>query len=287
MRFASVLVVAAALTAAPAMAEGKCKFDARVVAAAAAWRMPAPQPPLVIDPADALCFRNALLRRIAPLGPVVGYKVGAYSRAARAPLGATEPVVGILHRKMVLEEGATVSARYAVAPVVEADFLLVVKDAGINGAKTRAEIYKHLRGYKPFIELPDNNNGPEVKPTLGRLIALNVNARLSVEGREVALPQTAEGMEALTNLSVKVAIRTPKGIREQSGKMSETLGDPLEIAMAARDLLLREGRRLKAGDVISLGAIVPPFPAEAGETFQVHYELAGGLSSGISLTFTP
>jgi 2-keto-4-pentenoate hydratase len=290
MRCVRLILPALLATAAPAFAApAMCRLDPRLDAAAQAWVVPAPQPSLVIDPADAICFRDALLMRVGQklgLGPVIGYKVGAYSATARAPLGAKEPVVGLLLQHMVLNEGATVSVGYAVAPVVEADFLLVVRDAGINSAKTREEVYRHLRGYRPFVELPDNNNGTDVKPSLGRLMALNVNARLGVEGKEVPLPQTPEGFAALSNLAVRVAIQRPSGTINQQARSADTLGDPVDIVIAARDLLLREGRRLKAGDIISIGAITVPQPPVPGQVFTVHYDVPGHASQ-ISVTFAP
>lgn len=286
----SRLLLPILLASVPAFAAAAtCKPDPRVDASAKAWVVPAPQPPLAIEPTEALCFRDALVKRVGEqlkLGPVVGYKVGAYSAAARAPIGAKEPVVGILLRRMVLEEGASVSVSFAVAPVAEPDFLLVVRDAGINTARSREEVYRHLRGYRPFIELPDNNNGPEVKPTLGRLMALNVNARLGIEGKEVPLPPTPEGFAALSNLTVRVAIQTSSGTRHQQAKSTETLGDPVDIVIAARDLLLGEGRRLKAGDVISIGSIAVPHPPEAGEVLTVDYDIPGHPSR-IRVQFTP
>jgi 2-keto-4-pentenoate hydratase len=93
-------------------------------------------------------------------------------------------------------------------------------------------------------------------------------------------------MDALVNVSVEMSVEGTGEARRVTGKARETLGDPLEIAMFARDALLREGGRLRPGDLISLGAIVPPPVPHAGERFHVRYQL-GDQASEISVRFVP
>jgi 2-oxo-hept-3-ene-1,7-dioate hydratase len=289
MKAIKVALMVAALGcvgAAPA-AKPRCDADPRVAAAAKAWLAHAQQPPLAIDLAAAPCFRNALLARLAPsLGPVIGYKVGVYTAAARANYHIDRPLVGILRRGMIFPEGRPIPIDFAFAPMAEADFLLVVRDAGINQARTREEAYRHIRGYRPFIELPDNHYPAPVAADAGRVAALDVGARGGVMGAEVALPPTAAGLAALTAMSVKAVIAAPSGTSETSAKSLESLGDPMEIVLWARDLLSKEGIRLKPGDILSLGTMTPPHPPVAGETFTVRYEI-GGRVSEIAARFTP
>jgi 2-keto-4-pentenoate hydratase len=56
--------------------------------------------------------------------------------------------------------------------------------------------------------------------------------------------------------------------------------------MFARDAVLREGRRLHAGDLISLGAVVAPHPPRAGDRFEVRYQL-GDDRPVIAVRFGP
>ena len=266
-----------------------CDADLRVAPVATAWLQHQAQQPLEdLTPASALCFRMKLMERLATtLGPVVGYKVGVYTAAARKTYGASAPQVGIFLQKMLVNAGAEVSAASGVALVSEADFLIVVKDAGINGATTREEVYQHLRGYRAFVELPDLNYKPAPKPNLGQLIALNVNARAGVMGKEVALPQTPAGFAGLSQLTAEVTVNgAAEGTQRTRGIAHETLGDPLEIVLAARDGLRREGVALKAGDLISIGTITPPRPVTAGETLTIHYTVAPS-NAEITVKFVP
>jgi 2-keto-4-pentenoate hydratase len=270
----TIIATLALLLAGTAASARTCDTDPRLPAIAAAWREGRQLPPLTIDPADAVCFRNALLRAVRPsLGPIVGYKVGAYTKAARASYGGAGPAVGILRKNMLLPPGKPVSVRIGFSPVAEPDFVVVIGDAGINAATTREEAYRHIRGIRPFIELPDNHYPADLKPDFARLMALDVNGLAGVTGPEVKLPQTPAGMAALTALTAHVTIHTPIGDVTQTGRATETLGDPIEIVLAARDMLRAEGIALKAGDLISLGTLYTPQRPVAGETLHVRYEM--------------
>jgi 2-oxo-hept-3-ene-1,7-dioate hydratase len=275
--FASRLAAAAALlwvSGCASLPDPECPADPRVAQVAADWLQKRPQQKTNIAISDAICFRKHFLQTLAPkLGPVVGYKVGIYTKAGQRTFGTTEPAIGVLHRNMIVDEGAPVSVSYGYSPLAEADFVLVVKDDGINGATTREEAFRHLRGYRPFIELPDNNFPAGTKVTAGELIALNVNARMGMVGREIALPQTPEAMEGLTNLSAELTVEGAAGLERAEGKALTNLGDPLQIVLFAKDALLREGGRLKAGDLISLGTLMPARTPRAGDRMRVRYRV--------------
>ena len=283
-RVALAALALATLGAAPP--PSTCTGDPRIAAAADAWTARREQPPLALPLEHATCFRDALLVRIRPsLGPVIGYKVGAYTKAARATFGTQEPAVGVLRRGMMLPKGAPVPARYGFAPVAEADLLLVVRDAGINRAETREDIYRHLRGWRPFVELPDNHYPASVTPDFARLTALDVNARAGVMASEVPLAPGPAGAAALAGLTAEIAVATPSGVERRSVRISEVLGDPVEIVRAARDLLRREGKSLRAGDVISLGSLGPAHVPTPGERFRIDYTV-GTRIAGITVTFS-
>jgi 2-oxo-hept-3-ene-1,7-dioate hydratase len=124
-----------------------------------AWteRRPAPQLEFA-DVAAARCFQAAFIDRLQPsLGKLVGYKVGLFTKAGQERYGSSGPVLGRLYSKMLLPDGAAVRADYGVAPSWESDLLVVVGDPSINSAKSREDIYRALRGIRPFIELGKGN----------------------------------------------------------------------------------------------------------------------------------
>lgn len=266
----------AASAAGPALAAEACRADPRVEAVAADWLAKRPQPLRKFAPGQGTCFRQQLVARLIPtVGPVIGYKVGGYTKAAQATYNTDRPVVAVLLRDMLLPEGRPVPASYGATPLWEGDFLLVIKDAGINTATTREEAYRSLRGYQPFIELADRGYAADAVINLDQWKALNVSSRHGMAGKEVPLPQTKAGFDALAAMTVEAEAVGPSGSQKRSGVARVALGDPVEVVLAARDLLRAEGVALKAGDIVSLGSIIPPTPVKAGETVTVRYHVLG------------
>jgi 2-keto-4-pentenoate hydratase len=184
---------------------------------------------------------------------------------------------------MISPSGAEVPAAYGSGPTWESDLLLVVKDDGINTAKDKAEVYKHLRGFRPFIELPNRNYAADVNVTADQVEALNVGARYGVMSAEQPLPQTPEAMAALVNFSVETVI-TGTEPRTETGRAIDTLGDVLEIALFARDHALAEGHKLKAGDLISIGVVTPARAPVAEQDLEIRYHILPTTSS-VSVRF--
>jgi 2-keto-4-pentenoate hydratase len=265
-----------------------CSVDqARLRAAVEDFRARKAQQPLPLPLEGARCFRRAFVHELSlEQGVVVGYKVGLYTETSRKTFGASGPEIGTLLKGMLVEHAREVSAAVGFSPVAEADFMLVVGSDAINEARTREDFYRQLRGYRPFIELPDNNYPPNTPVSAGQLVALNVNARAGILGKEVPLVLTSQGQQDLVGLSVVASIEGGESPKKQEGVARETLGDPIDIAMFARDAVLREGRRLRTGDLISIGAIVTPSRPHSGETFRVSYRI-GKTISEISVFFTP
>ncbi len=280
----AVLGAASIAAAAPAWS-ADCSKDPRIPAVAKAWKDRTQPPPFAVSLADAPCFRNALLGQLS-LGPVVGYKIGVYSKAARANYQTDRPAVGVLHRDMLQPEGKPVSVGFAFMPLAEADFLAVVGDEGLNEARTPEEAYEHISAYRPFIEMPDAFFAPGEKLDFARLSALDVGARKGAMGPEFSLPRTREARLALRDMIVETTIETPQGSRSSRVEAKELQGDLMQVVLDARDLLRAEGIRLKKGDVLSLGTLTPYHPPVAGETFTVTYRI-GDSAFTIRQVFGP
>jgi len=185
--------IAAVLLAAGA-AQAACPDSAEIDRFVADWAAKKQTKALTVASMDdAVCARGKLVERLGQSqGKVVGYKAGLTAKATQERFGANAPVAGVLFEKMIVESGATVPVNFGGRVVWEADMLLVVKDAGINAAKTPEEVLKHLSGMRPFIELPDLALDPKEKLDGVQLAAINVAARLGVVGAEVPLDASAK-----------------------------------------------------------------------------------------------
>jgi 2-oxo-hept-3-ene-1,7-dioate hydratase len=279
------LIGATALAAAAAgQLWAACATDEEVAAFVAAHAAREPAPALAAGGTmeDARCtarkVRAAMEER---LGPVIGYKAGLTSEASMEAFGVEEPVMGVLYRDMMLEDGATVPEAFGARPLFEADLILVVGDAAINEATTREEVMAHVSEVRPFIELPDLMYA-EGEPLTGVTItAGGVAPRLGVLGAPVPVDDPAAMVETLGSMTVRVTNAAGEEIVAAPG--SVVLGNPVESVL----WLMQQGVDLEAGDMISVGSIGPLMPpAKAGGGASVTYE---GLGEGatVSVIFSP
>ncbi|WP_456410144.1 2-keto-4-pentenoate hydratase [Oceanithermus sp.] len=231
-------------------------------------KTPAPAPAVqTID--EGLSFQAAFVQGLEPImGQPVGYKVGLTSKPVQQKFGVDQPLRGVLLERMLLPSGATVPAKFGAVPIVEGDLLVRVKDEGINQARTPEEVLAHLDAVIPFIELPDLvlKKG---EPLNGATItAINVGARLGVMGRPIPVENTPEFAEALGSMQVYV-MQDGRLVLKAPG--SAILGHPLNAVVWLVQDLAREGKGLKAGDLVSLGSFGAPLRPKAGSTVWVGY----------------
>ena len=224
---------------------------------------------------EALLVQSGLVKRLhRTLGKPVGYKVGLVTREVQQRFGVDAPVRGVLLEKMLLPDGAEVPSDFGVRPILEADLIVVVNDKGINKAKSLIEVAEHLREVVAFIELPDAFLATNSPPDGALLTAANVGARLGVLGQRLSVRATAEFIKGLAEMTV--TLRDQSGAELGRGQGKAILDHPLNAVLWLMEDLHHSGERLKAGDLISVGAIkaLPPPP---GKTVTVRYEgLPGG-----------
>jgi 2-keto-4-pentenoate hydratase len=100
-------------------------------------------------------------------------------------------------------------------------------------------------------------------------VAVNVAARYGVLGNPVALTPSPEWMNKLKNFSLQ--LYDDKGALFSEGKGSALLGDPLNVVLWIRDSLAAEGKKLKKGDLLSLGSITKMMPTKSGTTIKARF----------------
>lgn len=237
----------------------------------------------VASMADAACARDQVVEALgSTLGKTVGYKAGLTAKAVQERFNANAPVAGVLLEGMILKDGASVPAAFGGRGVWEADMLLVVKDEGVNGARTPEEALRHLSAMRPFIELPDLALAPSEKLDGTQLLAINVAARLGVAGPEVPLDPSPETLKRLADTRIIAADASGATLAEGTG--AATLGNPLNVVVWLVEDLSKSGRKLSAGDLISVGSFTPLIPPKPGQTVTVRYEGFPNMPK-VSVTF--
>ena len=230
---------------------------------------------------EAVRIRDGLVAELAASqGKVVGYKAGLTNPAVQKRFNTTEPVRGALLEKMLLDDGAEVPVKFGAIPFFEADLVVVVKDEGINQAKTPADVMKHLANIRPFIELPDLVTVKEQPLSAAIITSFNVGARLGVLGKPIA--PTPEMADALGKMTVVMRDQDGKELARVPG--AAILGHPLNAVVWLADDVAKSGGKLRAGDILSLGSFTPPNFQKAGMTITVTYEGLPGNPS-VSVRF--
>jgi len=206
---------------------------------------------------------------VKELGEPIGYKAGLTNPVVQKVFGVNQPVRGTLLKKMIVESGAVVPAKFGTISMIEGDLIVRVKDDKINQAKTAEEILQYLDAVIPFIELPDIVIDKSVKPTGPLLVAINVGARYGVMGKPIPLEATPQWRERLKNFTLQVF--DEKGALVGEGKANALLGNPLNAVLWIKDSLVAEGKKLKTGDLLSLGSLTKMMPAKPGTAVRAKY----------------
>jgi 2-keto-4-pentenoate hydratase len=202
-------------------------------------------------------------------GAPVGYKAGLTNPGAQKAFGIMQPVRGTMLEKMFLKNGVTLEKNPGIKIFAEGDLVVRVGSDAINGAKTTMEALTSLDAVIPFVELPDVPFAAGFKMDGPALVAVNVAARYGVLGNPVALTPSPEWMNKLKNFSLQ--LYDDKGALFSEGKGSALLGDPLNVVLWIRDSLAAEGKKLKKGDLLSLGSITKMMPTKSGTTIKARF----------------
>ncbi len=135
---------------------------------------------------------------------------------------------------------------------------------------------------RPFIEMPDLTLAPGETLDGTQLPAINVGARLGVAGEEVPLQATPETMKLLADTRIVATDASGTILAENTG--AATLGNPLNAVVWLVEDLAKAGRKLSAGDLISVDSFTPLTPPQLGQVISVRYEGFSGMPK-VSVTF--
>lgn len=255
-------------------------IDTALMAARYANLQPAPNPQSDMTLADAACGREKFTAFLTQnYGKAIGYKAALTNPAIQKRFNYPNPVRGTLFGTM-LQDGAEIPAKFASWPLVEADMVMEVANGGINQATTPLDALRHISRIYPFIELADMIVENPGKLTAPNFVYLNAGARLGVLGKPIEVKATSELVEALVNMTVKLADQDGKEIEANKG--TAILGQPLNAVLWLVRDLKASGILLKKGDLLSLGSFSRPQPPKPGTGVRVTYEgLPGNPTVGV------
>lgn len=207
--------------------------------------------------------------RLAGGDKVLGWKVGFGAPAMLQLLQLSGPLLGFLTHNARVQSGGSVSLTGWTKPVAEPEIAVHIgRDvpAGVDLDTAKAAI----AGISPAIELVDLTT-PPADPE--RILAGNIYQRHVVLGG--AGPARAGSSSA--GMTCRI-MRHGKESARTTDPQANT-GQWVGIVRHVADVLAAFGERLRAGEIIITGSVVPPLTIEPGEeaiAFEV--EPLGGVS---------
>jgi 2-keto-4-pentenoate hydratase len=219
--------------------------------------------------ADAECAKRKLGQKLPKfLGTPIGYKAAFANTVLQKRFGVDGPKWGYMYDRNFVDIIAVLPSDFGVRPLVEADFLVEVKDPRLADAKTPLEALGYLESVIPFIELPDLML--EGQFSGNAMIATNVAFRGGVTGMEIPVQKTQAFLDALANMTV---VMTDDAENKEIGRVkgSVLMDNPINAAMWLAKELKKDGIQLKKGDLLSLGGFINPVPPKPGMKARVQY----------------
>lgn len=237
-------------------------------------------------------IRWAYVDKRAERFAVVGYKIALGSNAAQRLFGLQQPVVGVLFNDTLINaaqnsesnsNGVSLPRSAGVNIAYEPDLLVVIKSAAINAATSIAEVAPHIESVAAFLEVPDLVVMPEVSAGPA-FIASNAAVRWGVMGDVIKASSDPVFLDSLQTMQVTAYDQS--GIPLSTAPGSAVMGHPYNAIVFLLDQLRKNGRQLRAGDRISLGAFAPPKPAAQLDSVTVEYIGLGSQPLSVSASFT-
>jgi 2-oxo-3-hexenedioate decarboxylase len=185
----------------------------------------------------------------------LGWKVGFAAPEMLKRLEITGPLVGFLTRKALVHSGANVSLAGWARPVAEPEIAVHIGrdvSAGADHATAKAAI----AGISPAIEIVDVTEPPEYPE---RILSGNIYQRHVV----LAGAAPARAGSAADGVVCRVLRRGREFAR--TGDPQANTGKWVDIVRHVADVLDAFGERLRGGEIIITGSVVPQIAIEPGE----------------------
>ena len=212
--------------------------------------------------------------RIAAGEKPLGWKVGFGAPAAMGKLGITAPLVGFLTDKALVPSGSTISLADWKKPVAEPE-IAVHLGRDLPGGADRDAAREAIAGLGSAIELADLDHPPD---DVERILAGNIYQRNVILGA----PDVSRAGCVLDGLVGRV-FRNGTEVANTSDPQAMT-GELIDIVRHVADVLAAFGERLRAGQIIITGSIVPPLWVEPGEEVVFKLDPIGTVSIRFAAT---
>jgi len=227
-------------------------------------------------------------RAASQLGAVVGYKTGGHDPGPGFPIFPLDGIRGTILAGMIRQSGAAIALDETRRGFLEADFAVRVGSESINTANSDLELLAGIDAVLPFAEVPDPYYEDGTRTINGTIVA-NMGSRYSFVGEPIAIRPNAQWLDRLENFTF--AVHDESGEEIASGGIRGWYR-PIDVVRWLRDSLVAGGKRLEAGDILSLGNIgiirqlhegSPRGPAYRRDEFRLSYYGLGDTPATVTI----
>lgn len=190
-------------------------------------------------------------RRLAAGERPIGWKLGFGAPIWLDRFELTGPLVGFLTDATNHPSGAMVSCEGWSNPVAEPEIAVYVG----RDVDDPTRVADAIAALGPAIELADVHSPPE---SIEDVLAGNIFHRAVVLGDPD--PARAGGLR----VGLRARIRRDGVEVADTTDLESATGDLVEILGHAAALLAASGERLRSGDVVIMGSVIPPLPVSPG-----------------------
>jgi 2-oxopent-4-enoate/cis-2-oxohex-4-enoate hydratase len=208
-----------------------------------------------------------LQRREAAGEKIVGKKIGLTSRAVQEMLKVSEPDYGFLTDRMQCQEGTPIPiSRELMLPKAEGEIAFVLKRDLSGPGVTNADVLAATAGVKVCFEIVDSRIR-DWKIKIQDTIADNASCGLFMAS------DTLVDVHQVDLVTCGMVL-WKNGELVATGAGAAALGSPVNAVTWLANALGRHGVRLKAGEIILSGSLVPLIPIAPGDEMEL---AVGGL----------
>lgn len=208
-------------------------------------------------------------------GSIAGVKLGGTTDAALQALGLAGPFTGPIFSARSQESPGLFKRADFLACIVEAEIAVrLAADLDSTREPTRDELLDAIDAMFPAIEIADSRYAGWAQASAAAIYADLGYAGAWVRGAPSRSWKQLDLVALPVTLSLDGAV-----IRQGSG--ANVLGDPLHALALAAPELARQGRALRAGDLVSLGSCTAPFPSGGGGRFVADFGPLGQVTATV------
>jgi 2-keto-4-pentenoate hydratase len=195
----------------------------------------------------------------------LGWKLGMGTPAAMQKLATTAPLVGYLLESGRVEPGASVPLDGWENPRLEPEIAVHI-GADLDGDASREDALTAIAGFGPAMELVDlDPEAADPEPVL----AANIFQRHVVLG-----PVTDGGLP--DGVSARV-LRDGEEVAS-ADDATEATGDLVDLVLHVARTIALAGERLRAGEVVICGSVVPALEIAPGQSVEVVLDPLGSVT---------